>query len=306
MTVLTAVARLQHNRIINGFMVVLLVWPIAATDAKTIDGDVLLAPDRLVEIRLELDQADWRELCRQARDPAAAFSGLPSENPYSYFKADLWIDGEKIPSVGVRKKGFIGSSDQQRPSLKIKFDQFVQQDPIAGLSRLTLNNNKQDRSQMSQFLVYQLFRKAGNPAPRSNWAHVTVNGQNLGIYSNVESIKNPFLERAFDDKTGNLYEGTLTDFHPQTIDRIEVKNNDDTNDLSDLQRLTDLLAGGGDLDLEELEKIIDLDSFIRYWTIESLTGFWDGYCSNQNNFYVYFSPKHDDRAYFIPWGADWA
>ncbi|NND98039.1 MAG: hypothetical protein HKN47_11990 [Pirellulaceae bacterium] len=37
-----------------------------------------------------------------------------------------------------------------------------------------------------------------------------------------------------------------------------------------------------------------------------MTGFWDGYCSNQNNFYVYFSPKHDDRAYFIPWGADWA
>src|SRR5690606_32903219 len=104
------------------------------------------------------------------------------------------IDGVTIDSVAIRKKGFIGSLDEQRPSLKVKFDEYIEQDPIAGLDRLTLNNNKQDESQVSQYLTYRLFNAAGVPAPRCNFARVTVNGEYLGIYSNVESIRRPFLE----------------------------------------------------------------------------------------------------------------
>ncbi len=74
-------------------------------------------------------------------------------NAYTYFRADIWIDGTKIESVAIRKKGFFGSNDNKRPSLKVKFDEFVEQDPIKGLSRLTLNNNKQDKSLASQMLT---------------------------------------------------------------------------------------------------------------------------------------------------------
>ena len=86
-------------------------------ESKKIDGAHLLDPDRLVEVRIELPKDDWRQLCRQSRNPAAAFSGLPSVSPYTYFKANIWIDGVKIESVGVRKKGFFGSADTQPPSL---------------------------------------------------------------------------------------------------------------------------------------------------------------------------------------------
>lgn len=285
--------------------ITLLLLYADAAIAKKLDGDQLLDPNRLIEIKLELSPQDWAQLCRQARNPATAFSGLPSESPYTYFRADIWIDGVKIASVGLRKKGFFGSADTRRPSLKVKFDEYEKQDPIKGLSRLTLNNNKQDRAQVSQFLTYRMFRNAGNPAPRCNWAHVTVNGQSLGIYSNVESIKKPFLIRAFQDKTGNLYEGTLTDFHPNALANIEVKTNEDENDLSDIKRLAAVLAKEGDVDLDELGQILDLDSFYRHWALESLTGFWDGYSSNQNNYYLYFNPKNAGRGQFIPWGADW-
>ena len=276
------------------------------TQAQELDADYLLDPSRLIEVRIELAPRDWSELCRQSRNPATAFSGLPSENPYTYFKADLWIDGQEIKSVGVRKKGFFGSADTQRPSLKIKFGEFEKQTPVKGLSRLTLNNNKQDGSQASQFLTYQLFQNAGAHAPRSNWAHVVVNGDSLGVYSHVESIRKPFLGRHFDDKSGNLYEGTLTDFHPKALEKIEVKTNKGDHDFADVKRLAELLASTGDLDLDELEKIIDVDSFFRHWALESMIGFWDGYASNQNNYFVYFDPNDNGRGHFIPWGADWA
>ena len=124
------------------------------------------------------------------------------EKPFSYFKADVSIDGQVIKNVGVRKKGFIGSLDNYRPSLKLKFDKYEDQSPVQQMVTMTLNNNKQDISLLSQSLTYHLFRKAGVHAPRCTHAAVTVNGEYLGIYSHVESMKAPFLEREFGDASG--------------------------------------------------------------------------------------------------------
>ena len=75
---------------------------------------------------------------------------------------------------------------------------------------------------VTQCLGYDLMRKAGVPAPRCNFAHVTVvsiDGMSEttvvdGIYSHIDSIKDPFLRRNFgsDQDQGRLYEGTLSDF----------------------------------------------------------------------------------------------
>lgn len=295
------------NRTINFSLhtfVVILALSTGIANAKKIDGDKLLSPEHLPLIRIEIANDDWDKLRVQAPDPSVIFGGRDTnESPYSYFKADIWIDDVKVESVGIRKKGFFGSADSDRPSLKIKFDEFVEQDPVKGLSRLTLNNNKQDRSQLNQFVSYKLFRDAGVHAPRSNLARVSVNGTDLGIYTNVESIKKPFLQNSFGEKTGNLYEGTLTDFHPKTIAKIEVKNNQETNDLNDVARLIDSLSAEGELDVDQLGQIVNLDHFMRYWAIEGMIRFWDGYSANQNNFYVYVNPV-DGLGYFIPWGAD--
>ncbi len=41
----------------------------------------------------------------------------------------------------------------------------------------------------------------------------------------------------------------------------------------------------------------------KFWAIESLIGFWDGYTQNQNNYFDYENPKNG-KIYFMPWGAD--
>lgn len=284
-------------------IMMLLTIHVGNAQAKKINGDRLFAPNHVVEVDISLPPSDWDELRAQTRNISAVFSGATTENPFTYFKADISIDGVRIESVGLRKKGFIGSLDNDRPSLKINFDKFVSIDPIKGLSQLTLNNNKQDKSQVSQLLTYKLFRDAGVHAPRTNFARVTVNGQYLGIYTNVESIKKPFLARSFGDKSGNLYEGTLTDFHPKTVEKLEAKTNEKENDRGKILRLAKLLATDGDLDIDEIEKLVDLDNFLRFWAIEGMVRFWDGYASNQNNFFFYMDPTKE-RGYFIPWGAD--
>ena len=42
-----------------------------------------------------------------------------------------------------------------------------------------------------------MFEKAGLPAPRCNFARVSMNGEDLGIYVHVEPVKKAFLRDNF-------------------------------------------------------------------------------------------------------------
>ena len=276
---------------------------IATTSAADMQADRLFDSSRLLNVEIELPKEDWDKLRKQTRGRggfAALFSNT-IEKPFTYFRGNVTIDGVKIESVGLRKKGFIGSLDDNRPSLKIKFNEFVDQSPVDGLDRLTLNNNKQDTALVSQFLSYKVFNDAGIHAPRCSLAKVTVNGEYLGIYSNVESYKKPFLKARYGDDTGDLYEGTVTDFYPKTVNKLEAKKSD--QDRKSVARLAEILASDEDLPMDELEELVDVDNFLKFWAVESLIGFWDGYTQNQNNFFVYKNPANQ-KFYFMPWGAD--
>ena len=282
-----------------------LVVAVATSRAAELESDDLFDAQKLLDVEITLPANDWETLRKQSRTNAgfAAIFTETIEKPFTYFQGDITINGVKVSSVGIRKKGFFGSIDETRPSLKVKFSEFQEQQPVNGLDRLTLNNNKQDTTLVSQLLSYHLFTKAGVPAPRCSLAKVTVNGEYLGIYSNVESYKAPFLTRRFGDASGNLFEGTVADFHPRALGRIEAKSGSAAAQDPDVQRLAELLATAEAPQLEDLEALVDIDNFLRYWAVESLIGFWDGYTQNQNNYFVYDNPQ-DGKFYFMPWGAD--
>ena len=264
-------------------------------------ADGLFSPTRVLDVQIELDPKDWEEIKEVSRDLFSSLqASTPPESPFKYVKGNVTIDGQRINNVGIRKKGFLGSLDEDRPSLKIRFDKYQDQKPFGALTRLTLNNNKQDDSKLSQYLSYKLFADNGVPAPRCNFASVKVNGEHLGVYSNVESVKPAMLERVFGDGTGLLAEGTLADTLPSAKNRFEYKTK--PKKKTGIDKLSALLESP-ELDLAELEKVLNIESFMRFWATESLIGFWDGYTHNQNNFFVYQNPE-DSRLCFMPWGTD--
>ena len=267
---------------------------------KAINSDSLFSADRISSIEIELPQKDWDFIRQQSRSFSESLGKETAESPFEYVKGDVTIDGHKIEEVGIRKKGFLGSLNDERPSLKIKFDKYRDQDPVNGLDRLTLNNNNQDPSRVCQYLSYKLFRESGTRSPRCGFAKVTVNGKYLGIYSNVDSIRPIFLEREFGDGTGDCFEGTITDFFPDWVKKFEAKNKKAS--YKDLNKIAAALALP-EPEQDVLQKQLNLDAFIQFWAMESLIGFWDGYCSNHNNFFVYQNPS-DSKFYFIPWGTD--
>jgi hypothetical protein len=274
--------------------------------AQTQSLESLFPRDRIIEVAITIDEDDWDTIRQQSRGffdvlhPSRQFG--PVDSPYSYVPAHVTIDGVEYSRIGLRKKGFIGSLDDSRPSLKLKINKYDRGTSIGGLTSLTLNNNKQDRSLMSQFIGYDLFNKAGSPAPRCAFAHVTVNGKNLGVYSHVESVRDPLLKREFGNADGTLFEGSVVDFFDAWDQSFELKTGPDEPGRIKINQLIDALEDD-DIDLNEIWGIVDEESFYRFWAVEGLLSFWDGYSGNRNNFFIYLNPT-TDRIHFMPWGAD--
>jgi len=266
----------------------------------------LFPADRVLDVQITVAEKDWEKIRHQSRNFVSALhekrKTKPIDGPYEYVNADVTIDGVKFGKVGLRKKGFIGSQSTSRPSLKIKLNHTDKERNIGGLTNLTMNNNKQDGSIVSQYMGYAIFNAAGSTAPRCAFAKVTVNGKNLGIYSHVESMRKPLLARGFGNDAGTLYEGTVVDFYEDWEGSLEHKRGDDKPGREKIRQLIQLLESE-EASEEAIGRLVDLDSFYRFWAIEGLLGFWDGYSGNANNFFIYLNPK-TDRFHFMPWGAD--
>lgn len=235
----------------------------AAQSSKKLTLKRLFPRDRVLDVQITVPETDWDTIRNQKRDFFSALQGKrkygPVERPYTYVVATVSIDGVIFPRVGLRKKGFIGSQSSARPSLKIKLDHVNPGTGIEGLVSLTFNNNRQDPSLVSQFLGYTIFRAAGSPAPRCAFAKVTVNGRNLGVYSHVESARQPLAKRSFGTDAGTLYEGTVVDFFPGWERSFENKFGDDAPGREKIVQLAKALQG------ESGEAILDGEARGRAW-----------------------------------------
>jgi ankyrin repeat protein/spore coat protein CotH len=291
-----------------GLVTVLCFWlAVSSGIAKALTLDDIFPTDRVLDVQITVADEDWDKIRYQARD---FFSALhesrkvaPPEGPYTYVNASVTIDGVAFPQIGLRKKGFLGSQSTTRPSLKIKLNHTDKNAGIEGLTNLTLNNNQQDISLMSQFMGYALFNAVGSPAPRCAYARVTVNGRNLGVYSHVETVRKSFLRRAFGTDDGTLYEGPYVDFYEGWVGSFEHKTGNDAPEREKIQQLIEVLEGDSKNIEGAIGELVDLDTFYTFWAVEGLLGFWDGYSGNNNNFFIYLNPT-TDKFHFLPWGAD--
>lgn len=249
---------------------------------------------KLHRVEVEIPPADVPQLIRRTA---------------TRLRATVTIDGVRLENVGVRQSG--GSyhayvSITSKPSLSLKFDEFVKGQEFYGLDKLILKNELQDTSFLSEHLTYEIFRRAGLAAPLTAHAQVTLNGLDSGIYVMREPVNKQFLTRNFgsDFKNGNLYEVETTDFvynplYPPLDDEgVKGRTRDDLVALA-----TAVRSSTPDTFIAKVGPLMDLDRLITFVAVETATVHWDGFAGNNNNTYIYAHPK-DGRFVLLPWGAD--
>jgi len=220
------------------------------------------------------------------------------------------FDGRTLTNVGVRQAGGIFHGYvpiEGKPSLSLKFDEFVKGQRLFDLDKLILKNELQDLGLVNEHLTYEVFRRAGLAASLTAHARVTINGIDAGIYLLREPIDKDFLVRNFGKghETGNLYEiENLQEFvfQPTAPKLDDEGKNGRTRD--DLVRFAKAIAATRpESFVNDLGPMLDIDRFVTYVAAEIATRHWDGFSGNNNNTYVYAHPK-DGRFIFIPYGAD--
>ena len=271
--------------------------------------DDVFAP-ALREIVITMPAPQWELLRHEIKSRHAIFGGgldcrmHPFDSPYTWYPAEVTIDGERFLSVALRKKGHLGSQSTRQPSLKLDFDKLAPGRAFHGLDGFAIDNNKQDPSLARTCTAYQLLAAAGVPTPRCTHAHVVVNGQDQGVYTLHEEVDHGFLTRHFHDAGGTLYEGTAADFRPEFVGGFEQESNDDDPARADLAAVMTALATSDAGVVAALDAVVDLDAFYRFWAAEVLVWHRDGYAGNANNFFLYADPSDGGRFHPIPWGVD--
>jgi CotH kinase protein len=119
--------------------------------------------------------------------------------------ATVIIDGVEYKEVGV---GYRGNSSYQMASkrnpMQLKLNYVRKEQNHQGIKSIKLSNALRDPSLVREVLGFEIARKYMS-APRADYANVSINGENRGIYINVESIGEDFLQNHFGSADGPLF-----------------------------------------------------------------------------------------------------
>lgn len=224
-------------------------------------------------------------------------------DPRSYVPATFIHDGVLLENVGVRTKGN-GSwqSIDDKPSLKIKFDEYDEDLRYEKMSEVTLNNMTSDYSMMHERIAYRIFRDLGVAASRAHHTWVELNGEAYGLYTHTESATKDLIKPWYDD-TGTLWEFHGGEFEAQYIEGFQQKFG--TDDRSPLEGAAVALDGDGAFDVALVEQFIDLDDYLNFWAVSIWTAHYDGYPYRYpgDDAYTYFDPE-SGLLKFLPHGVD--
>ena len=257
--------------------------------------------DTVNEINIEIDEADWQDML---------------ENPLEeeYHKANVTINGETVGNVAIRTKGntsltSVANSDSDRYSFKLDFDYYDNNGNYYGLKKLCLNNNYSDNSSMREYISYKIMGEMGLDVPECAYSHITVNGEEWGLYLAVEPVDEVFLAAHFADATGDLYKpegvgGTGADlvYNGDDISSytgLNLKTNLNSSDGKEILALMQALEDG-----EGLEEVLDVEKALKYIAANVALANFDSYLGNTtHNFYLY---EENGRFTIIPWDMNLA
>lgn len=261
-------------------------------------GDFVFDPAILHEVRIEVAPEDVAVLenDRERRVPCT-----------------FTFDGITLHDVGIRQKGqgTNAGSIYGKPSLSVKFDEFVSGQDLDGLEKLIFDNAAADPTLMNEPIGYALYARAGIPAPRT--AHVVITFVGLpagelvyGVHVMVEAIDTGFLRQAFGaaNGDGNLYEDEARGDFGTGPELIDLKDEEQGRTREHLFAVAELLQTASDEELlAELPQHFDLDRAITSFALDLLVVHWDGFWTAAHNYYLYDNPA-DGRFVLLPHGMD--
>lgn len=195
-------------------------------------------------------------------------------------------------------------------------------------------NRNDDQTKSKQSYALDVFRNSGVLAGHDTLANTTI-----GIagktpinttYEIIECIDSVFIKRHFGEAyaDGDLYKCTYTDkgpanmsgnivignqigvednvnyFHPSYDLKTNKKKNTTHENFFNFVNVVKNKSLSASEWKKEIEKVLDVETFIKYESIAFLLGNFDDMRNNANNYYLYFTSGEKPKAFIIPYDFD--
>ena len=285
---------------------------ISPADVSSVGEEALYAPEIVRTLFLEFENDNWEK-------ELDAFYHTDVEIP-----ARVIVDGKTYPDVGVHFHGassyFTLREFGQKASLVLSMDMAHEKQDLLGYRTLDLLNAHSDPS----FLRSVLYLHIANqylPAPKANFARVVINGENWGIYVNVEHFNKDFVQARFPKSKGARWKTPGSPRGRGGLNYVgedigayrviyEIKSKDDPASWQQLIRLCRVLSETELPKLEaELDKVLDVDGALKFLALENVLINSDGYWIRSSDYNLcqdetgrFHILPHDTNETFAPPG----
>lgn len=294
----------------------------AVTGAQSLPYNPLFDETKVNSIFITIDEDSLLQL----------YTDVESNHEYDVqFVYDQDGIRDTVEHVGFRLRGN-SSRYSAKKSFKVSFNTFDPGRKYEGYEKLNLNGSHNDPSMVREKLFYDAWNRFGLPARRSSFIRVYINELYYGLYTNMEEMDEVWCKDRFGDASGNLYKCTYPadliylgsdqeDYKYQGSTTsggraYDLQNNKFSDDYTDLVTLITILEQTSISNLTcELEKVFNVDAFLKAYAMDVASGNWDDYAFNKNNFYLYHNPftgqiefiAYDcDNTFGVDWfGMDW-
>ncbi len=208
--------------------------------------------------------------------------------------AEVIIDGTVFDSCGVRYKGnsSLDTASTKNP-FNIDLNYTISGQEFMGKDKIKLANCFTDPSMVREALMYEISNQYMD-CPHADFVRVIVNNDNLGIYTNTESVDNEFLEEYYNSSDNAFFkcdpisfelygDNSNLAYHPDTIAYDTLYDMKSTYGLTELQTLCNNLENN----ITNIEQFLDVDRALWFLALSSVFVHNDGYTAFGHNYYVY-------------------
>lgn len=251
-------------------------------------------PNVLRTVNITFVQSNWETLLRQNYASETDLLGT------------VEVEGVIYPNVGIRIRGntsFTGlPTGSQKFSLKLEMDAVNPNQDLMGYDSINLNNGWRDPT-FTREVEFNNYLAQFTPNARANNVLVTINGENWGVYNNVQQTDKAMLRRYYSNADGlrvrcfNNPNGPGLSYSPTLSSSYEIQETGGltlqqaTAEFIELTRvITQNPLANPAVDVPNMDRVIAIDTSTWTVVLENLLTDDDSYINKGCDFMTYRNP----------------
>ena len=171
--------------------------------------------------------------------------------------------------------------------------------PLNKMTTLSLIFEGSEGFLVAEAMAYEVYRRAGSPAPLTDFVRLTIDGRPVGFHLMVENPNRAFLRRNKINDDGTLYK---IRWYGQGLEGTHEKRTHKQTGHADLRAIVETLnKTRGEEQWKVIQEHFDVEQVATYFAVNMVLSHWDGYF---NNYYPYHDSAGTKKWMMFPWDQD--